>query len=101
MPRGFQEALRTITARTNDAVTLIAVYTSEGCIGRCDAKCHEAQEPSCDCICGGMNHGAGVQQAIDNTRVHAEVMIEKYAGAKGLQAFRAELGQAVAQLSLW
>jgi hypothetical protein len=82
-------------------MTLIAVYTSEGCIGRCDAKCYEAQEPACDYICGGMNHGAGVQQAIDNTRVHAEVMIEKYAGAKGLAEFRAELGQAVEQLPLF
>jgi hypothetical protein len=82
-------------------MTLIAVYTSQGCIGRCDAKCYEAQEPECDCICGGMNHGEGWQQARDNTRLHAEVMIEKYAGAKGLQAFRAELGQAVQQLELF
>jgi hypothetical protein len=82
-------------------VTLIAVYTSEGCIDRCDAKCYEAQEPACDCICGGMNHGAGVQQATENTRRHAEVMIEKYEGTKGLAEFRAELGQAIEQLSLW
>jgi hypothetical protein len=30
-------------------MTLIAVYTSEGCIGRCDARCYEAQAPACDC----------------------------------------------------
>ena len=47
--------------------TLIAVYNSEGCVGRCDAKCYEAQEPECDCICGARNHGAGLQQAIENT----------------------------------
>lgn len=26
----------------------------------------------CDCICGGRNHGAGKQQALDNTRELAE-----------------------------
>jgi len=25
--------------------TLIAVYNSEGCVGRCDARCYEAAEP--------------------------------------------------------
>ena len=85
----------------NAAMTLIAVYTSEGCIGRCDAKCYTATEPACDCICRGANHGAGLAQAIDNTRRYAETMIEKYAGAKGLEAFRAELGEAVQQLDLF
>jgi hypothetical protein len=82
-------------------VTLIAVYTSDGCEGRCDAKCYNAKEPYCDCICGGTNHGAGLAQATDNTCRHAEVMVEKYAGAKGLQSFRAELGEAVQQLDLF
>jgi hypothetical protein len=82
-------------------MTLMAVYTSEGCIGRCDANCYEAQEPHCDCICGGMNHGAGLAQAIDNTRRHAETMIEKYAGAHELSAYRSELGQVVEQLGLF
>ena len=63
-------------------MTLIAVDTSEGCIGRCDAKCYTATEPECDRICGGANHGAGLAQAVDNTRQYAEVMIEKYAGGK-------------------
>lgn len=26
---------------------------------RCDAKCHNAKEPGCDCICGGRYHGCG------------------------------------------
>jgi hypothetical protein len=82
-------------------MTLIAVHTSEGCIGRCDAKCYTATEPHCDCICGGANHGAGLAQAIDNTRQYAAVMLEKYAGAKGLQEFRAEFGREVEQLGLF
>jgi hypothetical protein len=82
-------------------MTLIAVYTSEGCIGRCDAKCYAATEPHCDCICDGANHGAGLAVAVDNTRRSAEVMLEKYAGTKGLQGFRAELGGEVEQLGLF
>ena len=56
--------------------TLIAVYTSEGCVGRCDAKCYDAAEEECDCICQGGNHGLGRQQAIDNTRELAESWLE-------------------------
>jgi hypothetical protein len=52
--------------------TLIAAYGSEGCEGRCDAKCYEATTPICTCICGGMNHGKGRQKAIENTTVLAE-----------------------------
>lgn len=51
--------------------TAIAVYNSEGCVGRCDAKCHNAVEPACDCICGGRLHGVGAECAIEqNTRDH-------------------------------
>lgn len=48
--------------------TLIAVYNSEGCVGRCDARCYDAQSAECDCICGGRNHGAGRNQAIRNNQ---------------------------------
>lgn len=49
--------------------TAIAVYNSEGCVGRCDAKCHNATAPECDCICGGRLHGVGAERAIaQNTR---------------------------------
>ncbi|GIK10737.1 MAG TPA: hypothetical protein PKC99_18465 [Anaerolineales bacterium] len=58
--------------------TLIAVYNSSGCVGRCDAKCYEAQEPKCDCICHGRNHGAGKAQAVDNTRELADAWMEAY-----------------------
>jgi len=35
-------------------------------IGRCDARCHTAKGPKCKCICGGINHGVGLKQAIEN-----------------------------------
>jgi hypothetical protein len=46
--------------------TVIAVYDSEGCVGRCDFRCHYAKGSHCDCICGGVNHGAGLDEAIRN-----------------------------------
>lgn len=58
--------------------TLLAVYNSSGCVGRCDAKCYEAEELKCDCVCHGRNHGAGLKQAVDNTRALAETWIEQY-----------------------
>jgi hypothetical protein len=48
--------------------TVIAVYNSDGCVGRCDARCHDAEGPDCDCICGGANHGRGYAGAVETTR---------------------------------
>lgn len=48
-------------------MTLIAAYNSSGCTARCDAKCYNAQLPTCTCICRGSNHGKGITQARMNT----------------------------------
>jgi len=48
-------------------MVLISFKTSHGHGGRCDEKCHSAKEPKCVCICGGKNHGVGLNQAIQNT----------------------------------
>lgn len=58
--------------------TLISAHNSEGCYGRCDAKCYKAVHPNCDCICGGMNHGVGIQKAMENTEELADSWIEEY-----------------------
>ena len=53
--------------------SVIAAYKSDGtCIGRCDAKCHDAKEPKCTCICGGRNHGAGYAKALANNELYME-----------------------------
>jgi len=65
--------------------TLIAVYDNNGCVGRCDARCYEAQEPQCDCICHGRNHGAGLQKAMSNTRQMAQEWMQAYSRERGLQ----------------
>ena len=67
-------------------VTLISWSTSGGSQGRCDAKCYEAHEPDCDCICAGRNHGKGLQQATENTTQMAQGWIER-ARAKGHRDF--------------
>lgn len=81
-------------------MTLIAIYTSEGCVGRCDARCYDAKTADCHCICGGKNHGAGEQKAIENTREMFEEWIARYAKEKNFD-YRAELSDCVAQLSLF
>jgi hypothetical protein len=46
--------------------TVLAVYNSEGCVGRCDANCYNATNPHCNCICGGKNHSLGLERAIQH-----------------------------------
>lgn len=58
--------------------TLIAVYNSEGCVGRCDARCYNAKHENCNCICGGANHGKGLAKAIDNTREMVDQWLDDY-----------------------
>jgi len=48
--------------------TMIALYNADGCVGRCDARCYNAKSKTCSCICGGVNHAVGRQQALDQTR---------------------------------
>jgi hypothetical protein len=63
--------------------TLLSVHGSEGLIGRCDAKCYDAKEPGCDCVCGGKNHGAGLKQAMVNTELYSAEWIAAIAEKKG------------------
>jgi hypothetical protein len=70
---------------------LIAAYTGDGCVGRCDAKCYNAWGPECHCICQGTNHGAGKQEAIDNTRELGESWLEQAGAAAGQVTMLAQL----------
>jgi hypothetical protein len=69
---------------------LIAAWTGDGCVGRCDAKRYNAWGPECHCICQGVNHGAGKQEAIENTRELGEFWFE-HARADGQVIAHAEL----------
>jgi len=35
---------------------------------RCDAGCYNATTIKCQCICGGVNHGVGLEKARANTK---------------------------------
>jgi hypothetical protein len=76
--------------------TLIAFYNSEGLVGRCDAKCYQAHERDCLCICGGRNHGVGLFRALVNIQAHAQAWSE-LARRRGWHIDRADLGTAVLQ----
>ena len=60
---------------------LLAVYTSDGCVGRCDARCYNAHSTHCKCICKGLNHGAGLRKARSQTRELAQKWIDEYQDA--------------------
>ena len=82
-------------------MTLIAVYNSDGCVGRCDAKCYNATSHECECICGGANHGAGKQQAVDNTRELVGVWIDAWKEEHPGQEFNFKKNESVNQLTLF
>lgn len=71
--------------------TLISVYDGSGkCVGRCDARCYGAHGKKCACICGGRNHGAGLEQATENTKEMAETWVTEWEEEHGEEALRIE-----------
>ena len=36
--------------------------------GHCNEQCYNAKSEVCLCCCGGVNHGVGLQKAIENTK---------------------------------
>jgi hypothetical protein len=57
--------------------TLIEIRDVNGLVGRCDAKCYDAENDNCKCICGGYNHGVGIEAAKENTRKTQDLMISE------------------------
>lgn len=64
--------------------TLIVEYSGGRIVGRCDARCYDAEHEDCTCICGGKNHGKGKEQALENTANDALDMIKNWQTAKEL-----------------
>ena len=53
--------------------SVMSVSAPEGRNTRsCGSQCHNAKHTECSCICGGVNHGVGLNEAIDNTRLLME-----------------------------
>jgi alpha-galactosidase/6-phospho-beta-glucosidase family protein len=60
-------------------MTLIAVYnTDKKMIGRCDARCYGAKGEDCKCVCSGINHGKGYDEARANTNEHGDRLAREY-----------------------
>jgi hypothetical protein len=72
-------------------MTLITIENDEGTYRRCDAKCHNATEPDCRCICLGLFHGKGSHTA------ELQQAIEKH--SKGLVAAMCEEGVLISELA--
>ena len=43
----------------------------------CNSSCYNAKNLTCCCICGGINHQAGLEGAVENTRTLMEIILEK------------------------
>lgn len=57
--------------------TVYSCGNSEG-ERRCDAKCHNATQPECDCVCGGYFHGASVNGSMqEKVQDLADAIAEK------------------------
>ena len=60
--------------------TLISVRYGSGETRRCDANCYDAKSKKCDCVCGGLNHGAGLEKAAENVREHMKERLDELRG---------------------
>lgn len=47
---------------------LLTQKIGQGPTRRCDSRCYNAKGGKCACICGGKNHCAGFDKALDNVR---------------------------------
>jgi hypothetical protein len=76
--------------------TLLSVHSKQRCISTCDARCYNGMQPSelkeprrdaCICICGGANHGVGLNHAVYNVNTRGVGLrradLEAYAFAHG------------------
>jgi len=44
---------------------------------RCDAACYDAKRLGCTCICGGKNHGQGLEKAMANEELLEEQELDE------------------------
>ena len=58
-------------------MTLTSCGNSDGC-PRYDKRSSSATGGTCNCVCGGANHGKGLAQALVNTQQIAEEILEQH-----------------------
>lgn len=67
----------------------MTVLLSDGEGRRCDATCYNAKHPDCDCICGGLCHGKGLEDAAELLKgdSQAEPLVRAYYRANGREHY--------------
>ncbi len=68
----------------------MATILSWGDQSRCDARCHNAEEPECDCMCEGRFHGKGLIELQNEQQ--AQEFLEELAGEGKINPVQATLG---------
>lgn len=58
--------------------SLIFVRRDGKLVSKCDSRCYQAKQPDCDCVCGGANHGKGLEQSIINTQQHWKEWVQRF-----------------------
>ena len=56
------------------AILMLHKNTQGVMTGKCDATCYNAKRPRCRCICGGLCHGKGKNNAILEIALHLKVL---------------------------
>lgn len=44
---------------------------------RCDKRCYDGKGSRCRCICGGNNHGKGLEKAVEETRRRFDIFADQ------------------------
>jgi hypothetical protein len=57
--------------------TILSAYDRGSLYGRCDASCYDGTKTECACICGGVNHGVGMVQALANTAAMSDGWLKR------------------------
>ncbi len=58
--------------------TLIRETRSGGQRGRrCDARRYDGKGARCRCVCGGHNHGKGLEKAVEETRKRFDIFADQ------------------------
>ena len=56
--------------------TLIKLKSKAGCFTRtCGAMCYNAKGKKCRCVCGGLNHGQGLEAALSITNKNRDLIL--------------------------
>ena len=53
---------------------MVLIETKNG--RKCDARCYNAKGKKCTCVCGGINHGIGLEAALEKMNVIIDALCD-------------------------